>query len=293
MTHAKKILLILILPLLALVLPAAHAQTITNNWTGTAFTGTDPYYGALVHAYKTGTTATLIVSIQNTFPPGPPVRYMNVTSVIFAPDWGTNTTVTNSPPIRINPGQQGIVTVSITVPATTVATNLVRHSYTVYVTYTTPPPGPAGVQTTSIGPTDDFAVYSVDQAADIALIQQYALTLSSCPSPAFKSSEAVSLCLQAASQLVQGAVLYSTGNFTGAKTLLQNGASLWNQAVSTESSKGASIQQATIQGSQAAIQASQAAVWASYGSLLLGAGALVGAVAALVYALRRFKPPKA
>jgi hypothetical protein len=279
MTHSKKLLLAIILPLLALVSPVAHAQTVTNLWTGTAFNGTDPYYGSSVHAYRTGTTAILIVSILNTF-----ARYMNVTSVTFVPDWGTNSTATITTPIRINPGQLGTATVSIPVPATNIATNLVRHGYNVYVTYTTPPPGPPGIQTTNTGEAMDFVVYSIDQASAMSLMNQFGLpstfgfSTSPCFSTFFKSSEATSLCLQASNQITQGSFLYATGNFTGAKNVLQNAVSLWNQAISTESSKGGSLQ--------------QAAIYGGYGSILLGVGALIGAGAAVIYALRRFGSSK-
>lgn len=282
MKHAKKLFLITILPLLALVLPVAHAQTVTNLWTGTAFTGTDPYYGSAVRAYRTGTTATLVVSIVNNFFS----RYMNVTSVKLVPDWGTNYTATgiaNTTPLRVNPDLLVTATITFTVPATSVATNLARHSYTVHVSYVTPPPGPSGTQTTITGEVD-FAVYSVDQASAMSLMNQFGLPsasgfgVGSCFSTFFKSSEATSLCLQSASQVSQGSALYATGNFTGAKNVLQNAVSLWNQAISTESSKGASLQ--------------QAAVYGGYGSLLLGIGALIGAVAAVLYALRRFGSQK-
>jgi hypothetical protein len=278
----KKLLLMLVLPLSALLIPLAHAQvTITPAWIGATFTGFDPYYcptfGSCttpIHAYKTGTTASLVVSLVNTTPP----YYENVTSVTFAPDWGIN--ASNTTPLRINAGQVKTVTITFQVPDTATATNTVRHAYTIFVRFTTNNPGLPGVQNTNSGEFTDLAVYSADQATAISLMQQFGLpstslatTVSPCGFGSFKTSEALSLCLQSQQQVNLGLALYSAGNFTGSKTVLQNAVGLWNQAISTESSKGATIQQGAILG--------------SYGSLLLGIGGIIGAIALVIYASMR------
>ena len=218
-------------------------------------------------AYKAGTTATLVLAITN--PSG--TNYLTVTGASVAMDWGGTYNATGLN-VRINPGQQGTVTLAFIVP--TSVTNLVTHGFTGNVNYTRP-----GVMGTQQFPFDgtNFAVYSSDQAAAMSLMQQLGLPSTSgspiCSFGIFKTAEGTSLCFQAAQQASQGTALYSNGNFTGAKTTLQNAVSLWNQALSTENSKGGSLELSTTLG--------------GYGGLLLGIGAIVGGVAAIIYAFRR------
>jgi hypothetical protein len=130
-------------------------------------------------------------------------------------------------------------------------------------------------------------VYSADQATDISLMQQLGLTSTFGPfsgvglcglaGSSFKTAEGSSLCLQASQQAAQGQALYSSGNFTGSKTNMQNAVNLWNQALTIENSKGASVEQAAILG--------------GYGGLILGVGALIGGVAAIIYAFKKHTPP--
>jgi hypothetical protein len=265
---------------LALLAPLAHAQPFPANpiWTGTYFHGFDPFYGTIVSAYKTGTTATLVLAITNTFG-----QYLNVTGANVIMDWGNNyptTGISASSPVRINANMQGTVTISFLVP--TSVTNIVTHGFTGNVNYTRT--GALGQQQFSIDGTG-FAAYSSDQATDISLMQQLGLTstftftgISLCGfgGSSFKTAEGSSLCLQASQQAALGQALYSSGNFTGSKPYMQNAVSLWNQALAAESTKGASIEQGTTLG--------------GYGGLLLGIGALIGGVAATIYAFKRREP---
>ncbi|HVH14712.1 MAG TPA: hypothetical protein VNA15_03215 [Candidatus Angelobacter sp.] len=261
---------------LALLAPLAHAQPFPVNplWTGTYFKGTDPYYGTTVSGYKQGTTATLVLAITNTFG-----QYINVTGANLIMDWGTNyptTGISSTSPVRINANTQGTVTISFTVP--TSVTNIVIHSFTGNVNYTR-----TGIPGTQQLPFDgtNFAAYSSDQATDISLMQQLGLTtftlsgISLCGlgGSSFKTAEGSSLCLQASQQAALGQALYSSGNFTGSKPYMQNAVSLWNQALTAENTKGASIEQGATLG--------------GYGGLLLGIGAIIGSVAAIIYAFKR------
>jgi hypothetical protein len=265
--------------LLALLAPLAHAQPfpVSPLWTGTYFKGIDPYYGTTVSAYKVGTTANLVLAITNPFG-----SYINVTSANVMMDWGSNyptTGISGNSPVRINANTQGTVTINFLVP--TSVTNLVIHSFTGTVNFTRT--GVPGTQQLTFDGTG-FAAYSSDQATDISLMQQLGLTptlglsgVSLCGfGGSFKTAEGSSLCLQASQQAALGQALYSSGNFTGSKPYMQNAVSLWNQAISVENSKGASIEQGTLFG--------------GYGGLLLGIGALIGGVAGIIYAFRRREP---
>ena len=117
----------------------------------------------------------------------------------------------------------------------------------------------------------------------MSLMQQLGLPSTAgtpiCSFGIFKTAEGTSLCFQAAQQASQGVALYSNGNFTGTKTMLQNAVGLWNQALSMENSKGSSLELSTTLG--------------GYGALLLGVGALVGGAAAIIYAIGRREPRSA
>jgi hypothetical protein len=271
---------ILLLALLAPLAPLAHAQLSVNPlWTGTFFKGMDPYYGITVTGYKQGGTASLVLAITNTAG-----NYVNVTGANVIMDWGTNyptTGISASSPLRINPSNQGTVTISFTVP--TSVSNLVTHGFRGNVNFTIT--GIPGQQQDLFFGTG-FAVYSADQATDISLMQQLGLTstfglfsgigLCGFAGSSFKTAEGSSLCLQASQQAAQGQALYASGNFTGSKSYIQNAVSLWNQALNAENTKGASIEQGTMLG--------------GYGGLLLGIGALIGGVAAVIYAFKRHTP---
>ena len=279
MKTSKTILLATSLSLLILLTPLANAQpTLAVFWTGTSFSGTDPYYGTSIRAYKTGATAILLIAVTDLFG-----EYVNVTGAKVMMDWNGNYTtsgISSASPVRVNPGQQGTVTITFTVPSTTVASNLVTHGYAVSVNYTrTSVPG---IHAFSLE-GDGFAVYSADQGTAISLMQQLGLPSASgtticgaSGSSTFKTSEGISLCLQAVQQASMGVALYSSGNFTGSKTTLENAVSLWNQAISAENSKGASLE--------------LGAMLSGYGGLLLGIGAIIASIAALVYAWKRKEP---
>jgi hypothetical protein len=276
---SKGVLLATSLSLLILLTPIVNAQpALAAFWAGTSFSGTDPYYGTTVRAYKTGATATLLIAVTDDFG-----EYLNVTGAKVMMDWNGNYTATGisaTNPVRINPGQEGTITITFTVPSTTVATNLVTHGYSILVNYTRT--SVVGTHTFATDGTG-FAVYSADQGAAVALMQQLGLPSASgtticgsSGSSTFKTSEGISLCLQAVQQASMGVALYASGNFTGSKTTLENAVSLWNQAISTESSKGSSLELGMM--------------LSNYGTLLLGVAGIIASIAAIVYAVKRREP---
>ncbi len=272
---------------LTLVATPAQAQFISSAiWTGTANSGTDLFFGTTVSAYRTGTTATLIVTVTNDGGTA-----INVTKVTVFMDWGTNYTSTQASttsPVKIGPTVQRVspsasFIITFPVPDTTTASNLFLHNYSVIVEFTILTPTPT--RDFRRMPADSFAVYSADQADDVALIQK--LSTLSCTSSGFfgiavntfKTAEANSLCLQAISEFSQGGGpggAYARGDFTGAKTHLQTASDLWSRALSTESSSGS---ETTLGG----------AVW-GWGILLVGIAAIIGTVSGSIYLMRRRGP---
>ncbi len=305
---APVILALLALAALGGLTPQAHAPSYSGvKWLNPTFVGSDPYYGgSYVNAFtQAQATATLSVTITN-FEFSLPVK------VVWAQvgmDWGTNYTntgISNSSPKTIPAGGQASITIPVDVSTSSPASLLVDHvvvpswsyfkyNYTItstsggtttsttyqcpYVSGPFPPMGCPGSTYfgSSVAP---IVVYSADQAAAHAALTQLqtgsgstvfsGLALGFTPPP-----QASSLLAQAQQQYNIGLNLYTIGNFTAAKTDLQNAVSLWNQAISADNSHGNTLESNAMVG--------------NYGSLLLGIGAIVGAVGAIIYAVRRPK----
>ena len=138
MRRSALFLLVIATVLAALALPVAlapaSAEAAINSvvWLDTAYKGSDPLLGSYVQAYEAGSTATLLVSIQNTT--GDTITLKGA-KVKF--DWTGGEYVANAGdyPATLANNQSGTATISFTVPDTSVASNQVRHSYTVSVDY--------------------------------------------------------------------------------------------------------------------------------------------------------------
>jgi hypothetical protein len=123
--------------LAAMVLPVALAPASavadinTIVWLNTAYKGSDPLLGT-IQAYEEGSTATLKISIQNTTGETITIKGAKVNF-----DWtgGEYAATAGNYPATLANNESGIVTIVFTVPATSVASNLVKHSYTVSVDY--------------------------------------------------------------------------------------------------------------------------------------------------------------
>jgi hypothetical protein len=234
-----------------------------------------------VTAYKTGATASLVIFFHNFGSAS-----IKVISAQLGMDWGNNYTATgisNSSPLTITGGFTAPFTISVPVPATSVASNLVLHAFNPswsIVKYNVT--GISGTQTTNFNfNVPEIAVYSSDQADAVAAWQQVSFLSSSSGFTlafAFRTPQGSALSQQASQQFALGQAQFANGNFTGAKTNFQSSSSLWNQAVSAENSHGNTLELNN--------------GFSSYGSLMLGIGAIVGGVGAIVYAIRRPKALK-
>jgi hypothetical protein len=130
-------LLLIASMLVALVLPAALTPTPAAAeinaviWLDTAFKGPDPLLG-YIQAYEAGATAVLKVSIQNTTGDTITVKGAKVKF-----DWtgGEYAATADNFPTTLANNESGTATISFTVPAISVASNQVRHNYTVSVDY--------------------------------------------------------------------------------------------------------------------------------------------------------------
>ncbi len=270
-----------------LIAPVAAQPPVTviSTWQGFTYHGFDPYYGAVITGFKAGSTGTLTLSIDNMYD-----TYINVTGAkLMFPDWNVNytATATKSIPMRINQLTVLPLAFSVSIPATTVASNLVPHDYNWYINFTGP--SPVGTHNFFVPPGGGggvLYVLSSEQSDTLAAAQQLPQTVPSfgssysyCgvsifgTSTGFKTAAATTLCQQSQQQANLGLSLYSAADFADAKTAFQTAANDWNQALSADKSTGGNLELGqTVQG---------------WGFLLLGIGALVAGAAGVVYAMKR------
>ncbi|MBN2099142.1 MAG: hypothetical protein JW753_06050 [Dehalococcoidia bacterium] len=137
MRKSALFLVVIATMLAALVLPVAlgpaSSEASINDvvWLDTVFKGSDPLLG-YVQAYEAGATAVLKISILNTT--GDTITIKGA-KVKF--DWtgGEYTANAGDYPGTLANNQSGTATIGFTVPDISIASNQVRHSYTVSVDY--------------------------------------------------------------------------------------------------------------------------------------------------------------
>lgn len=169
----KKLNMLLLVSMLAIFALSATARpakaTISShNWIDALLKDeTDSFLGYVSAGYKTGSTAILKVNVYNHLS-----DTMNITAVYVGFDWGINysSTEVNLTELliyRLPPGLSHVFTVTFTVPDTTVASNIVKHSYTIYIEDVNAVGTNLGSNTPQGG--SNFAVLSDEQADAIEL----------------------------------------------------------------------------------------------------------------------------
>ena len=295
-----------------------HGDINDWMWLEPTFIGVDEFYGLSVTAYREGSTAKLGVIVDRD---GAPMAQVNITAVSVVFDWGGNYTLALTSPFVLDDTiTRAAFTVTFTVPATTVASNLFLHIYRIYVKYVTT----IGPNTFSTPPTDSFAVYSATQANAQALNQQvdaYPDTWS------FSSSEADALWEKGNNAAASGDAYYANGDFANAVASYQSALDFFNAAFEAEKTYQSAAQTAqntalsnyynayantvAIEANasktradasmieanaaqteaNAALKQVDAALTNAYGWLAFGIGWILIGVGVIVYGLRKPKPP--
>jgi len=195
-------------------------------WVVPLYRGYDEFYGSYVSAYETNSTAQLMVNVYNDWYGYPSI---NVTAVKVVFDWGQNYSSIECPYIMPQ-GQYHNFKIDFTVPSTDVASNVVPHTYVIYVEFTYD----SSASYWSYYPSEYFAVYSSDQAdARDAYINlnaklQYI--------PSFHSYEAQMLLSETSAEANVGYyTYYRRGEFDLAKAHFETALNLFDQAFTVES----------------------------------------------------------
>jgi len=281
----KTLLICSILVALALIpaIQPVQAPTIEQwNWVTPVYEGTDDYHGLDVIAYKVGTTATLIVKVFNDRAKAP-------FKVRVHMSWATENKTSDEK--EIQSGQWYTFQIGIPIPNVTIASNLVLHSYRIYVEYVEG----ITVRWLPVVSGSNFAVYSAEQADAQLLKQEYTVWRNSYSTSAGgitallgMTSEAKELWTKAAVESYLGGESYKGGSFSDAKTHYGNALNYTKDAITSDIEKTASLEDALIglvdAGKSLLSMQGYAYLIASIGFLLIGVGALI-------YLIRRSRPP--
>jgi len=203
-------------------------------WTGASYVGVDGFYaGGTVMAYETGATGTYVVSwLNNT---GGDVTGVQI-YVNF--DWGGTltrgvaTSDAASTAVAVKNGETAVLTLSFTIPATTTASNMVKHAWRIYRTQSASAP-----VVTQIASGTNFAVYSADQAAyqaSRALYNAKAAAVAGAAFGGFISPAATQLQEEAKIDNTAAIGAYAAGDFATAKTTMASAVTKLNAAMAAE-----------------------------------------------------------
>jgi len=256
----------------------AKAEIESTSWLGSFFTwGDDSYYGRSVYGYEEGSTATLLVEVENHL-----ATQMNVSQIIVGFDWNINYTTILTEVAVLKAGETRFLTTTLIVPNTTIASNLFLHGYTVYVKHVNATGGLAGTMTKAY--TSDltrlFAVYSADQAdaREISKIISGMVT----PIEGFNSTNANLWWAKATNESKIAEILYKQGDFAGAKEHYNKALNYKNQAFIAEQTTTGGVQDAQLTLIDAQIRSYEAT--ANYLNGLSSMWVLIG-VAAVLFAI--------
>lgn len=245
--------------LLLCTLNVAKADVWSPTFVGAVYRSYDAFYGDTVVAYELGSSVALTVPVYNTF-----YNYnywpINVSTVKIWFDWGVNYTsldVDENHTVQIQPWQTSTFTISFTVP--TDVTNLIKHTYTVYVEHIDRQEGtPKNIVGTWTYTGSNFAVYSADQAdaqnlytqlltmgvaTQLGYYSYYTLPpIANFPYLPIVSSEARMLWTNARNEATSGAMSYMLGDFATAKSHYQSAYDMTNQSLTIEAQKGSNLE---------------------------------------------------
>jgi len=267
--------------LFAAAIPA-HASILSHNWVDALLKNeTDSFLGYVSAGYQTGSTVNLKINVYNHL-----TAKMNVSAVYVSFDWGidyssTEANITQNLIYRLSPGMSHVFTITFTVPATTVASNLMTHSYVIYVDDV----NPVGTKLHSNSPSygSNFAVLSGDQATcietsrEISKYSGYGV---------FMTAEAKQLSLMASGAKTLADNAYQKGNFGVAATNYQDSLSLYQDAWGNETSIVSGFEKSL----KAMIDFSSGAInMMGLGYVIFGLGWVFIGIGVIIYSIRKPK----
>lgn len=265
----------------------AHASITGHNWFGAVIKDeTDSFLGHVSAGYRAGSSARLVVNVNNHLP-----KQMNISAVKVWFDWGINYTSTEANITNvyaIPTGTSHLFTVTFTVPDTTIASNLVKHSYKIYAEDVNATSG-SKKQLNSNSPLSgsDFAVLSDAQATAIETnreIDKYS------GYGMFITAKARELTLMASGTRNLGYNAYQRGDFSGAAANYQEALQLYQDAWANETDSISGFEQAL---KDLMISGQSELNMVGWGYITFGIGWVFIGIGVIIYAVRKPKAPAA
>jgi len=197
--------------IIAPIVSPVEARLSSIMWLDPNYKGDDAYYGQSINAYLVGTEAKALVTVYND------LGEKAYVTVRMQTDWEAANRTSTEIDKLIKPGQSH--TFEVVVPIPTTVSNLVVHSYTIYISYYKSPGGDL-IRTRSYY-YSNLAVYSQDQA-DAQDYRTQVETWRNAYSPTFYlftvSAKANELWIKGATEKALGDRNYEYGDFENAKT---------------------------------------------------------------------------
>ena len=266
-------------------IPVGRASINNYNWVASAARNQyDSFYGTDVTAYEENTSAILVVSVSNDVFIG----QINVSAVKVGFDWGINyssSECSSDNPFSIASSQSHVFTINFTVPSSLFASNLVTHSFTIYVESVNSTTGPQRIVTSWTMNGDSFAVFSTDQANANDYEQQVdAYPTSNINGIPFLTANARQLLQESNVAKTLASDSYMRGDFSKAATYYKNSLDSIQQAWSNETAKWSTFEDAIasiLQGGGNLL------TMQGYAWLIFAVGFLIMSLGVLIYLARR------
>jgi hypothetical protein len=235
----RKILLAILVSALAVTLCTSAirpAKAYINNyqWFGQEHYY-DPYWGSYyITVFQENTNATLLVTVYNSYWWA---SSLNISAVKVYMDWNQNyssTEVSVDTPFAMPYATYHTFTITFTVPSVSVASNLFRHGWTIYVEEVNATSGPKQVTLHDSWSGTGFTVYSTVQKEAMMLYDEINALFNAYYWGSFGSVEAQNLWNNGTLYYNMGEDNYRSGNFDEAKTQYTTALNLLKQAITTE-----------------------------------------------------------
>jgi len=272
-------MLVLVALIALTIIGPANATILGYNWTNPLRRDfTDGYLGYVSVAYERGSTANLIINVQNN-------RAFDAYFMVkVRMSWASENVTATPSEYKIFRGETHIFEAEIDIPSD--VPNSYKHSYTIYLLWRAAPGD--NWASDDVETSSDFAVYSSEQSE----INTIRLTLDAYPywEPVLflTSASARELMINASIHESLGSQSYSRGDFTGALEHYEKALSATEDAFAADTEYASSLEDSLV----ALMNAGQTYLsMQGYAFIIAAIGFLLIGIGAMIYLIRRSKPP--